>query len=82
MFLCDYHTHTRFSFDGDPVAANSCYVSIHAASDGVKRVYIPRKGKLKDAFTGEILPGNETHTDMLMKFGETRVFEILYNRDN
>ena len=22
MFLCDYHTHTRFSFDGDPAATH------------------------------------------------------------
>jgi len=69
-----------FTFGGDPITANSRYVTIHAASDGVKRIHIPRKGQLKDAFTGEILPGNETHTDMKMKFGETRVFEILYKK--
>lgn len=67
-----------YSFDGDVVYANSRFVSVHAASEGVKRVYLPRKGSLQDAFTGEHLPGCDTFTDFPMAFGETRLFRVLW----
>jgi hypothetical protein len=66
-----------WSHTGDCISANSRYVCIHAASDGVKRIYLPRKGRLLDIFSGEILKGNETWTEMEMGFGDSRIFEIV-----
>ena len=68
-----------YNYSGDPVAADTRYIALHAASDGTKRIYVPGKGALKDAFTGEVLEGNETYTELRMRFGETRMLEIVRN---
>ncbi len=67
-----------FNYTGEIISANNRYVAIHSSSEGVKRLFLPRKGALKDVFTGEILEGNETYTDIRMAFGETRMFEMLF----
>ena len=63
-------------FSGDVIHACGKYIAIHAASDGIKRVSLPFKARLKESFTGETLPGNETFIDVSMKTGETLVMEI------
>jgi len=65
-----------YCFDGDVVYASEKYVAIHAAKDGIKRISVPCKARLADAFTGETLPGNETFADVSMKTGETLLLEI------
>ena len=65
-----------YTFDGDIAYASGEYVAIHAASEGIKRVCVPLRARLKDLFTGETLPGNETYADIAMKFGETRILRI------
>ena len=66
-----------YCYDGSIVAATNRFISVHAASDGVKRICLPGKGRLKDVFTGEIPLGNETYTEIRMSFGETRLFEVV-----
>ena len=46
--------------------------ALHAASDGTKRIYAPGKGAL-----ARCLRGNETYTELRMRFGETRMLEIV-----
>ncbi len=67
-----------YAFDGDVVYANSRFVAIHAATSGGKRLYLPGKGSLADAFTGERLEGCDTFTDFAMAFGETRLFRVCW----
>ena len=38
-----------------------------------------KKAKLRDGFTGKILPGNECFIDVAMKFGETLLLEVMPN---
>ena len=65
-----------YCFDGDVIHASDTHIAIHASSDGIKRINLPFKAKLVNAFTGEALPGNETFIDVSMKTGETLVMEI------
>ena len=65
-----------YCFDGDVIHASETHIAIHASSDGIKRINLPFKARLADAFTGEVLPGNETFIDVSMKTGETLVMEI------
>ncbi|MBR4443112.1 MAG: beta-galactosidase [Clostridia bacterium] len=65
-----------YTFDGDVAYASGKYVAVHAASDGVKRIAVPLRAVLRDVFTGEALPGNETFVDVEMKLGETRMLCI------
>ena len=58
------------------VYASERYVAVHAAEDGVKRICVPYKAELVNAFTGETLPGNESFADIVMKKGETLLLEV------
>ena len=49
-------------------------VSIHAVSDGEKRIFLSEKSNVKDAYTGEKLQPCDYFFDFAMKKGETRVF--------
>ena len=49
-------------------------VSIHADSDGEKRIFLPQKSNIKDAYSGEIMQPCDYFFDFAMKKGETRVF--------
>ncbi|MBQ2976042.1 MAG: beta-galactosidase [Clostridia bacterium] len=66
-----------YNSTGEVIDASHRFISIHAASDGVKRICIPKKAQLREAFTGKILPGNECFIDVEMKFGETLLLEIV-----
>ena len=61
---------------GDEIHAAGAYVSLHACTAGVKRVYLPALGKAFDAFTGERLPGTELWVEMEMNVGETRLLRL------
>ena len=65
-----------YCFDGDVIHASDKYIAIHASSDGIKRITLPFKARLTDAFTGETLPGSETFIDVSMKTGETLLMNI------
>lgn len=71
-----------YNYTGEVIDASNRFVSIHAASDGVKRINLAQKAKLRDVFTGNILPGNECFVDVEMKFGETLLLEIIPNGNN
>lgn len=71
--LCGVHL---YAHSGDTVYANARFIAIHAASDGIKRVWLPEKGTLEDAFTGEALAGTEHFVDFPMAFGQTRLFRF------
>ncbi|GHU74707.1 hypothetical protein AGMMS49992_16950 [Clostridia bacterium] len=71
-----------YNFDCDVVYANDTYAALHARTAGSKRLYLPRKGSLRDAFTDEVLEGCESFTDFLMQAGETRLFKIQWAEEN
>jgi len=66
-----------YSDTGDVIYADERRVVIHAASEGVKRIHIPGKGKLKNALTGEVLPGNESFAELKMELGDTCILNII-----
>ncbi len=65
-----------YTCDGDVAYASGTHIAVHAASDGVKRVHVPGKGRLVNALTGEPLPGNESFADVRMKRGETLLLRV------
>jgi hypothetical protein len=65
-----------YVFGGDVAYASERYIAVHAAEDGVKRICVPYKAELANAFTGEILPGNESFADVVMTKGETLLLEV------
>ena len=66
-----------YAFTDDIIYAYGTMVAIHAATDGEKRIYLPRRAALVDAFTDERPEPCEHFTDFYMKKGETCVFTIL-----
>ena len=66
-----------YSFTEDIVYAYGKMISIHATSDGEKRLFLPQKSSLEDAYTGEKLVPCDYFSDFSMKKGETRVFKII-----
>ena len=66
-----------YAFTDDIIYAYGTMVAIHAVTDGEKRIYLPRRAALEDAFTGERPEPCEHFTDFSMKKGETRVFTVL-----
>ncbi len=65
-----------YSFTNDIIYAYGKMVAIHASSDGEKRIFLPEKASLEDAYSGEKLTPCDYFTDFYMKKGETRVFVI------
>ena len=65
-----------YTCEGDVAYASGSHIAVHAASDGVKRVHVPGKGRLVNEMTGETLPGYESYTDVAMKRGETLLLRI------
>lgn len=65
-----------YCHSGDDIHAAGDFLTIHACSDGVKRIYLPRMGKAFDLFTGERLPGTELWAEMEMKAGESRMLRL------
>ena len=63
-----------WNFTNDVVYAYGKTVAIHAVSDGEKRIFLPEKSKIKDAYTGETMIPCDHFFDFSMKKGETRVF--------
>ena len=58
---------------GDVLSASDSALMIHAASDGEKRVCLPKSCRVTNIITGEIL--NEVQTfSVTMKFGNTGLF--------
>ena len=63
-----------YHFTDDMIYAYGKMVAIHAASDGEKRIFLPEKSKVKDAYSGEKMQPCDYFFDFTMKKGETRVF--------
>ena len=63
-----------YNFTNDIIYAYGKMVSIHAVSDGEKRIFLPQKSRIKDAYTGKKLIPCDHFFDFAMKKGETRVF--------
>lgn len=66
-----------YSFTNDIIYAYGKMVAIHATTDGEKRIFLPKKATLEDAYTKEHLTPCDYFTDFYMKKGETRVFNII-----
>ena len=65
-----------YTCEGDVAYASGTHISVHAASESVKRIHVPGKGRLVNALTGETLPGNESFVDVRMARGETLLLRI------
>ena len=65
-----------YTCEGDVAYASGTHIAVHAASEGVKRIHVPGKGRLVNALTGEALPGNESFVDVRMARGETLLMRI------
>ena len=65
-----------FSHTGDVCRAGGEFVTLHAVSGGVKRIFLPREGTLTDAFTGEEVSVSDAYAEFAMEAGETRIFRI------
>ena len=65
-----------YTFNNDIVYAFGKMVALHAASDGEKRIFLPEKSKVVDAYTGERMVPCDHFFDFSMKKGETRIFII------
>ena len=63
-----------YNFTNDMIYAYGKMVAIHAATDGEKRIFLPEKSKIRDAYTGEKMIPCDYFFDFSMKKGETRVF--------
>ena len=63
-----------YNFTNDMIYAYGKMVSIHAATDGEKRIFLSEKSSVKDAYTGERMIPCDNFFDFPMKKGETRVF--------
>ena len=61
-----------YNFTDDIIYAYGKMVAIHAASDGEKRVFLPEKSAVKDAYSGEKMQPCDYFFDFSMKKGETR----------
>lgn len=73
MLLCGVHIYMH---SDDNVYAGGDYLTVHACSDGVKRVWLPSVGKAYDVFTGERVMGTELFVEMRMKLGESRMLRL------
>ena len=65
-----------YTCEGDVAYASGTHIAVHAASEGVKRIHVPGKGRLVNALTGEALPGNESFVDVPMARGETLLMRV------
>ena len=63
-----------YNFTDDIIYAYGKAVAIHAASDGEKRIFLPEKSTVTDAYSGEHMQLCDYFFDFSMKKGETRVF--------
>ena len=63
-----------YNFTDDIIYAYGKMVAIHAASDGEKRIFLPEKAIVTDAYSGEKMQPCDYFFDFTMKKGETRVF--------
>ena len=63
-----------YNFTDDIIYAYGKMVAIHAASDGEKRIFLPEKSAVTDAYSGEHMQPCDYFFDFTMKKGETRVF--------
>ena len=63
-----------YNFTDDIIYAYGKMVAIHAASDGEKRIFLPEKSIVTDAYSGEKMQPCDYFFDFTMKKGETRVF--------
>ena len=66
-----------YAFTDDFIYAYGTMVAIHAATDGEKRIYLPHRASLVDAYTDEQPEPCEHFTDFYMKKGETRIFTVV-----
>ena len=63
-----------YAYTGDVIYACRGMVTINAVTGGMKKLYLPHRGTLIDAFTGEKLTPSEHFTYFTMEEGETRMF--------
>ncbi len=65
-----------YSFDNDVLYANSNFVALHAASDGVKRVYFPRTCFVKEIYSGVVSQKKVSIIEVECKMGDSYLWEI------
>ncbi len=62
------------SSSDDPLFAGRGFVGIHAASNGEKRIVMPRAGKVRELISGKRWKGKTKEITVPMKVGETLIF--------
>lgn len=62
------------------IYAGGDLLTIHACSDGIKRIFLPSMGKAFDVFTGARIPGTELWVEMAMRKGESRMMRLELTR--
>jgi hypothetical protein len=63
-----------FTDSGDPVMYNGRFLGIHARNDGEKKVVIPQKTNIYDAFTGKLIAEDTDTIEINMPRGKTELF--------
>jgi hypothetical protein len=62
--------------NNDFVAANNGLLCVCAASDGPRTIRLPKKAKVVDALTGEVVKRHTAAFEVEMQYGETRVWKL------
>jgi hypothetical protein len=65
-----------YTDNDDFMAANNWLLTICAASDGPRTIYLPSKATVVDALNGETVSRDATSFEADMRYGETRVWKL------
>jgi hypothetical protein len=65
-----------YSETDDVVYANKNYVTVHAASSGVKTIHLPEKRDVVDVYDGTVAATNADTFCVDLRRGETRMFRL------
>ena len=65
-----------YSEAGDQVLAEKQLLTVHAAQDGARQIALPRRCRVQDAWSGEIVLEDGTEFTANLKRGETAVWQI------
>jgi formylglycine-generating enzyme required for sulfatase activity len=65
-----------YAKSGSQISTNGNLLMIHAASDGEQEIQLPRKSKVVDAFSGQVVADNADSFHVTFKKGETGVWKL------
>lgn len=67
-----------YAASGDVIEANERFVTIHAASTGVKTLKLPRRAHVREALTRRTVGEDIDSWNVTLNKGETRIFSLEY----